>query len=52
MTAEIFKFGELILVFGAVFGFLFWQLRSINKTIDERKRREAAEASETRTEES
>ncbi len=44
MSATFFKLFELFLVFGGVFVFLGWQFYSIDKTIKERKAREAASA--------
>lgn len=39
-----FKSSLFIIVFGFVFIALFWQLRSVEKTIKERKAKEASEA--------
>jgi hypothetical protein len=39
-----FKSSLFIIVFGFVFIALFWQLRSVEKTIKERKDKEASEA--------
>ena len=37
MDSSTFKLIELILFFGAVFGFCLWQLYSVNKEIAEHK---------------
>ncbi len=39
-----FKSSLFIIVFGFVFIALFWQLRSVEKTIKKRKAKEASEA--------